>query len=693
MSRAIRKCVCTVAASATLALPIPALAQAWTGTWTKHTLAATPAKAPGPRGWVDLIFDSDVDRPTLFGGSGSYYYNDVLQIDFAASRWVEIEGFQRVVNSPSGPPCGRDEHAVIFDPHNGLYWSFGGSGYACGSQTGTIAAGSTTTTIVDPALTSTTVDYYRNFVISVETTPTYYTFVSAFDPATKTLTLATPVPTVVAGRTYKLRPQWGGGTWSYDPSLRLWRGFADPDVGYVGPKPGNRLSPAFAYSTADNAAIMFGGQTYNDTWALDLVSQTWVQMRADGSSGSPPRRGQITNSMAYDEANDAFILFGGRCGAGSGCGGTPYGQPLGDTWVYRIATNTWTRMYPPVSPSARNQHTLTYDAEHGVVLLVGGSGASGTLNDTWVYNLAANTWTQVIATPAPDARRLHAAVYDASRGEHVIYGGNKASGATTSEVWAFRLAPSGENVPPSASFTVDPATGPALTSFLFNGSASSDPDGTIVSYAWDFGDGATGTGSSATHGFAAQGTYTVTLTVTDNRGGTGTASSNVFVAAANVPPTAAIGVTRTANDTFQVSGSASTDSDGSIASYAWSFGDGATANGVSASHRYAAPGVYTVQLTVTDNLGATNVATTDVEAFAPVVISLLFTQTVTGTVAGGGPVTAITANGSPVPFVNGPGGSFEFTLSAAVQTTFNVVVSATGVAGTTATSTFTVVVP
>ena len=88
------------------------------------------------------------DRPTLFGGSGSYYYNDVLQIDFAASRWVEIEGFQRVVNSPSGPPCGRDEHAVIFDPHNGLYWSFGGSGYACGSQTGTIAAGSTTTCLI-----------------------------------------------------------------------------------------------------------------------------------------------------------------------------------------------------------------------------------------------------------------------------------------------------------------------------------------------------------------------------------------------------------------------------------------------------------------------------------------------------------------------------------------------------------------
>ena len=107
--------------------------------------AATPAKAPGLRGWVDLVFDSDVDRPALFGGSGGFYYNDVLQIDFATARWVEVEPYQKIV-PPSGPPCGRDEHAVVFDQHNGYYWSFGGSGFACGSQTGTIAAGSTTTT-------------------------------------------------------------------------------------------------------------------------------------------------------------------------------------------------------------------------------------------------------------------------------------------------------------------------------------------------------------------------------------------------------------------------------------------------------------------------------------------------------------------------------------------------------------------
>ena len=691
MTHLARSSVILLAALAWLAGSAPARAQSWTGTWTKRAVAATPAKAPGPRGWVDLIFDADIDRPVLFAGSGSAYYNDVLQIDFASSRWVEVEPYQKYV-APSGPPCGRDEHAVVFDPHNAYYWSFGGSGYACGSLSGTIGAGSTTTTIVDTALPDVPVDFYRDYVVNVTATPTYYAYVSSYDPATRTLTLATPVPTIAAGRAYKLIAQFGGGTWSYDTSLRRWRGFADPSAGYEGASPRNRLSPAFAYSTADNAAVMFGGQVYNDTWVLDAITQAWVQMRADGSAGSPPRRAQIVNAMVYDESNDVFVLFGGRCGNGSGCNGTAYGQPLNDTWIYRIATNAWTRMFPPASPAPRNQHALSYDAVNGVVVLFGGSGAA-TYNDTWVYSVAANTWTQVSTATAPETRRLHAMVYDPSIGQHVIYGGNKGSGATTNEVWTLRVAPSGANVPPSASFTVNPASGPPSTSFAFNGSPSSDTDGTIVSFAWDFGDGSSGSGASATHTYAAQGTYTASLTVTDNQGATGTTSSTVVVTAPNVPPIARLSVTQTANDTFDFRGDASTDADGSIVSYAWNFGDGATATGSSATHRYAAPGAYAIQLTVTDNGGATNAATTAVDASAPVVISLAFTQRVTGTVVGGGPVTAVTANGTPVAFINGQGGAFEFTLSAAVPTTFSVVVSASGAAGTTATSLFTVVVP
>jgi len=80
------------------------------------------------------------------------------------------------------------------------------------------------------------------------------------------------------------------------------------------------------------------------------------------------------------------------------------------------------------------------------------------------------------------------------------------------------------NAQPIASFT----SGCSGVTCTFNGSASSDPDGSITSYAWNFGDGTTGSGSTVSHAYAA-GTYTVTLTVTDNGGATNTRSTSVTV--------------------------------------------------------------------------------------------------------------------------------------------------------------------
>ena len=70
------------------------------------------------------------------------------------------------------------------------------------------------------------------------------------------------------------------------------------------------------------------------------------------------------------------------------------------------------------------------------------------------------------------------------------------------------------NQSPVASFTADPTTGYAPLTVDLDASASSDPDGTALGYAWDFGDGATGSGAVATHTYLADGNYTVTLTVT-----------------------------------------------------------------------------------------------------------------------------------------------------------------------------------
>lgn len=107
-----------------------------------------------------------------------------------------------------------------------------------------------------------------------------------------------------------------------------------------------------------------------------------------------------------------------------------------------------------------------------------------------------------------------------------------ASGKAPS--WSVVLAPDGPNAAPTASFTSS-CTGLVCS---FDASASSDSDGTIAAYDWDFGDGQTATGATASHTFAAQGTYPITLTVTDNDAATGTQSADVSVEPIVYPPIA-----------------------------------------------------------------------------------------------------------------------------------------------------------
>ena len=167
------------------------------------------------------------------------------------------------------------------------------------------------------------------------------------------------------------------------------------------------------------------------------------------------------------------------------------------------------------------------------------------------------------------------------------------------------------NQAPTASFT---STQHGLTANL-DASGSTDADGTVVSYAWTFGDGKTGTGVSPSHTYAGAGSYPVTLTVTDDDGASSTAyTADVTVTGpsdppANHAPTASFTSTQdvlTAN--FDASGS--TDADGTVVSYAWTFGDGKTGTGVSPSHTYAGAGSYPVTLTVTDDDGASSTAYT-----------------------------------------------------------------------------------
>jgi PKD domain/RTX calcium-binding nonapeptide repeat (4 copies)/NHL repeat len=139
----------------------------------------------------------------------------------------------------------------------------------------------------------------------------------------------------------------------------------------------------------------------------------------------------------------------------------------------------------------------------GVITTLAGTGTQGFSGDTGQAVLAQ------LYSPIGVAADAAGTVYIADTGNNRV---RKVSG-----------------VAPIAVFSANPASGNAPLTVSFDGSASSDPNGTIVSYAWAFGDTQSGAGPQTSHTYTAAGTFTATLTVTDNDGATGQSSQTITV--------------------------------------------------------------------------------------------------------------------------------------------------------------------
>ena len=188
---------------------------------------------------------------------------------------------------------------------------------------------------------------------------------------------------------------------------------------------------------------------------------------------------------------------------------------------------------------------------------------------------------------------------------HWIFDDGGASDTTNAPVAVFAA---GE--PPTASFTV------VCTDLSCDFTdTSTDDQGSVVGWAWDFGDGNTSTEQHPSHTYASAGTYAVSLTATDDVGASDEFSRQVIVPSGNQPPTASF--TSTCTDLTCEFNSTSLDADGSIVAWAWDFGDGNTSTEESPSHTYGAAGPYTVTLTVTDDDGASDGASQGVSVAEP----------------------------------------------------------------------------
>ncbi len=136
-------------------------------------------------------------------------------------------------------------------------------------------------------------------------------------------------------------------------------------------------------------------------------------------------------------------------------------------------------------------------------------------------------------------------------------------------------------------------------------SASSDADGDGLKYTWDFGDGTTGSGSKTSHRYTKGGSYRVSVTVDDGKGGSCSSNSTSTTVKVNTPPVANAGPNLVCcqEQTSAFDGSASNDPDGDRLTYNWNFGDGGTGSGPKVTHSYQESGQYRVALTVDDGSG------------------------------------------------------------------------------------------
>ena len=189
-----------------------------------------------------------------------------------------------------------------------------------------------------------------------------------------------------------------------------------------------------------------------------------------------------------------------------------------------------------------------------------------------------------------------------------------------------RLVPPGKVIPPfdaTPGFAFTPATPTVFNAVLFTTACMTttstdcvrDPAGIVTSYRWNFGNGRSASGPTASTSYLLAGTYLVTLTIRDGTGRLAEVTHSVVVAG-GTPPTAALSVSPTdpkEGDSVFFNASGSTAAPGrTIVSQSWDFGDGSTGSGVTESHAYHTAGTYTVTLKVTDDKGQVGTATASV---------------------------------------------------------------------------------
>ena len=210
-----------------------------------------------------------------------------------------------------------------------------------------------------------------------------------------------------------------------------WRKAATGDhYGTTPDWPGAYCCYGLVYDRDAKEAILYGGLGEGETWAFDFSKEKWRNLKP---KESPPPLSMP--NMVYDSKNKVTLLFGGQAGSYSD------GTSMNETWVYTYSKNTWEKLAPANPPARRLQAQACYDSVNGVMILFGGHAnvypkrdQGEWYSDTWVYDYAANTWTEMKPAAHPKRGDGRFMAYDPVNNVAI----NVARGPKEKETWVYR---------------------------------------------------------------------------------------------------------------------------------------------------------------------------------------------------------------------------------------------------------------
>jgi len=197
--------------------------------------------------------------------------------------------------------------------------------------------------------------------------------------------------------------------------------------------PPARFNAAMA-ATDDGRILLFGGRVASgmrvaDTWLFDVEAGDWTELVPPTAPSA-----RDASAMAFVGA-DAIVLFGGNETSGPGGSVTP----RADTWIFDLAAETWIELTPPTSPSERFQHAMVAVGD-GTALLQGGrSEFMMEMADTWLFDGATQEWTDLAPAMDPGTRSAFALASDGT-GRVAMVGGNADSVTVVDETWVYDVA-------------------------------------------------------------------------------------------------------------------------------------------------------------------------------------------------------------------------------------------------------------